>query len=169
MLSKMQGAALWDTRPVTLSGAVASASDFREYENGVADILASVVGEDAEVTRNVRLPSKSGVRPRQVDVLVTGTVFGFPGTRLIVDCKRRKRALDAPDVEAFVGLIDDVGGNMGLLVSASGAGDGAVNRALSLRGIRVKALSVAELARWATRGDRHRRGRFAGRRPGARR
>jgi hypothetical protein len=72
-------------------------------------------GDPRGLGRLERLPSKSGVRPRQIDIVATGTVFGIPDTRLIVDCKRRERALDAPDVEAFVGLIDDVGGNMGLL------------------------------------------------------
>jgi hypothetical protein len=51
-------------------------------------------------------------------------------------------------VEAFMGLVDDVGGNLGLLVSAAGASDGANARALAARGIRIRALSVAELASW---------------------
>jgi hypothetical protein len=51
-------------------------SEFREYENGVADVLASVVGAAGTVQRNVRLPSSSGVRPRQVDVLVTASPSG---------------------------------------------------------------------------------------------
>lgn len=43
--------------------AMVATSEFREYEKGVADVLASVVGESATVQRNVRLPSSSGVRP----------------------------------------------------------------------------------------------------------
>lgn len=127
-------------------------NEFREYENGVADILASIVGDAAIVERNVRLPSKSRVRPRQIDVFVSGTVFNMPDTCLVVDCKCWKTAVDATQVEAFVGLVDDVGANMGLLVSAAGASEGAVNRAQSLRGIRVKPLSVTELARWRPQG-----------------
>lgn len=127
-------------------------SEFREYENGVADVLASVVGESGTVQRNVRLPSHAGVRPRQIDVLVTGNIFRVTGTRLIVDCKRWNKRIDAPDVEAFAGLVVDVGADMGILVSAAGAYEGAVNRARTIRGIRIKPLSVAELTSWRPAG-----------------
>jgi hypothetical protein len=129
-----------------------TANEFREYENGVADVLASIVGESATVERNVRLPSRSDGRHRQIDVLVTGTVFGLPDTRLVVDCKHWKKAVDKPAVEAFIGLVEDVGADMGLLVSAAGVTGSAVNRARTSRGIRVKPLSITELARWCPRG-----------------
>lgn len=125
-----------------------ASSEFREYENGVADVLTSVVGESGTVQRNVRLPSHAGVRPRQIDVLVTGNIFGLTDARLIVDCKRWNRPIDAPDVETFAGLLVDVGADMGILVSAAGAYEGAVNRARAIRGIRIKPLSAAELASW---------------------
>lgn len=127
-------------------------NEFREYENGIADVLASIVGECAVVERNVYLPSNSGGKPRQIDVLVRGTVFGLSDTRLVVDGKHRKKSVDKPAVEAFIGLVEDVGADMGLLVSAAGVSDSAVNRARSVRGTRIKALSVAELAKWQPRG-----------------
>jgi Restriction endonuclease len=129
-----------------------ASSEFREYENGVADVLASVVGTSGVVERNVRLPSHTGVRPRQIDVLVTGSILGLTDARLIVDCKRWNRPVDAPDVEAFAGLLADVGADMGILVSAAGASEGAVNRARAIRGLRIKPLSLAELASWRPAG-----------------
>lgn len=127
---------------------MAKSSEFREYENGVADVLASIVGEAGTARRNVRLPSRSGGRSRQIDVLVEGNVFGLAGARMIVDCKRWNKPIDAPDVEQFIGMIDDVGADMGMLVSALGASDGAMKRAQSARGVRVKALSTNELNGW---------------------
>ena len=106
-----------------------STGSFREYENGVADVLASVVGEVGTVQRNVKLPSRSGGRRRQIDVLVEGNIFGLTNASLIVDCKRWKQAIDIADVERFIGLVEDVGADMGMLVSAAGASDGAMNRA----------------------------------------
>lgn len=122
-----------------------SSSEFREYENGVADVWASVVGDAATVRRNIRLPSRSGGKPRQIDVCVQGDIFGLTNARLVVDCKRWKKAIDIADVEAFIGLVDDVGADMGLLVSAAGASDGAIGRAQAVRGVRIKALSTNEL------------------------
>ena len=63
-------------------------SEYRDYENGVADVLAYLAGESATVRRNVRLPSRSAGRPRQIDVLVTGRIFGMADATLVVDCKR---------------------------------------------------------------------------------
>jgi SIR2-like domain/Restriction endonuclease len=64
-----------------------------------------------------------------VQGLVTGNICGLTETRLIVECKRWNKPVDAADVEAFAGLLVDVGADMGFLVSAAGAYEGAVNRA----------------------------------------
>lgn len=127
-------------------------SEFREYENGVADVLAAVVGEAGVVRRNVRLASGSGGRRRQIDVVVEGNIFGVTDGRLIADCKRWKKVIDKADVEAFIGLVEDVGADMGILVSAAGASDGAAGRARTARGVRIKPLSVAELNAWRSAG-----------------
>jgi hypothetical protein len=55
-------------------------NEFPEHENGVAGILASIVGESASAQRNMRLPSRSGGKPRRIDVLVTRTVSGLRDT-----------------------------------------------------------------------------------------
>lgn len=129
-----------------------ASSEFREYENGVADVLASVVGEGGIVRRNVRLATCSGVRRRQIDVLVEGNIFGLTDARIIVDCKRWKTAIDVGDVDKFIGMVEDVGAVMGILVSAVGATSGAVERAEGARGVRIKPLSIAELNSWRPAG-----------------
>jgi hypothetical protein len=131
---------------------VSASSEFREYENGVADVLASIVGEAGTVQRNVRLPSRSDGRPRQIDVLVEGDMFGLTGARMVVDCKRWGKPIDAPDVERFIGTVEDVGADLGIPISAEGASDGAIKRAQWARGVRVKALSVVELNQWRPAG-----------------
>ena len=59
-----------------------------EYENGVADVLAFVVGDSAVVNRDVRLPGHISGAVRQVDIQVIGCVFGVGDATLAVDCKR---------------------------------------------------------------------------------
>jgi Restriction endonuclease len=127
-------------------------SEFREYENGIADVLGSVVGESGIVRRNVGLPSRSGGRRRQIDVLVEGDIFGLTDVSMIVDCKRWKTPIDKPDVERFLGLLDDVGADVGMLVSAAGATEGAISRAKAARGVRIKPMSIDELMRWRPTG-----------------
>ena len=56
--------------------------EFREYENGVADVLASVAGANGVVRRNVMLSSRADNRRRQIDVLVKGSIFGLTDARL---------------------------------------------------------------------------------------
>jgi hypothetical protein len=136
-----------------LAGGVRVAgSEFREYENGVADVLASVVGEGGVVRRNVMLPTRDGKRRRQIDVLVEGTILGLTGARLIVDCKRWKTRTDVGDVDKFIGMVEDVGAVLGILVSAVGATSGAAERAEGARGVRIKPLSITELNRWRPAG-----------------
>lgn len=127
---------------------MAQGSEFREYENGVADVLASISGETARVRRNIRLPSRSGGKPRQIDVYVEGDFLGLTHARMIVDTKHWKTAIDVKDVESFLGLLDDVGADIGMIVSSAGASKGAIARAEAARGVRVKALSIDELRSW---------------------
>jgi hypothetical protein len=67
---------------------------------------------------------------------------------MFVDCKRWKRAINIAHVESYVGLLADVGADMGMLVSAAGASESAISRARAERGVRVKALSLDELRSW---------------------
>lgn len=131
---------------------MATSNDFREYENGIADILSSVVGERAAVRRNVQLPANTGGRSRQIDVLVEGSLFGLTEARMIVDCKRWKKRIDVADVDAFLGMVEDVKADAGMLVSSSGASTGAIDRARAVRGVRLKAVSLTELRSWRPQG-----------------
>ncbi len=130
-------------------------SDFRDYENGVADILSFLVGGEATVERNVHVPSRRGRGTRQVDVLVRGRVFGLDDTTLAVDCKRWKRKVTIEDIDRFVGFLDDLGADLGLLVASSGYSTAAEERLRDERGTRVEVVTVDELASWSPKGTIH--------------
>jgi hypothetical protein len=78
----------WLASSGSWAGKIVASSEFREYENGVADVQASVVGANGVVRRNVMLSSRADNRRRQIDVLVEGSIFGLTDARLVVDCKR---------------------------------------------------------------------------------
>lgn len=101
------------------------------------------------VERNVCLPG-AGPRKREIDVLVSGSLGGYP-VRIAIECKNEKRPVGAPKVDAFVGKLMDVGIPLqhGIFVSASGYTNGAVARAQSA-GLRTLVLTGLDEARLAS-------------------
>lgn len=61
-----------------------------EYENGVADVIAHIAGDAAKVDLNVRMIRRKSSNQRQIDVRVTGSIFGYGDATMVVDCKRYK-------------------------------------------------------------------------------
>ena len=108
-----------------------------EYENGVADVLAYLAGEAAIVERNIRMPGNRSGKRRQIDVKVTGALFGSGDATMVVDCKRYTKPIDVNHVGAFVALVEDVGADIGLLVSTVGISPAAQQYAGNVRGIRL--------------------------------
>lgn len=123
-----------------------------DYENGVADVLAYLAGDSANVERNVFLPGRlSGVN-RQIDVLVRGQIYDRVEATLVVDAKRWKAPLDVADVGCFIDLVRDVESDFGLLVTNAGASPGAVTRAHREGTVQVDLLPVQQLLAWRPRG-----------------
>jgi hypothetical protein len=56
---------------------------------------------------------RSGVT-RQIDVWVTGEVAGHE-IKLAIECKLHKAKVDIKTVDAFVGFLEDVGADKGVL------------------------------------------------------
>jgi hypothetical protein len=87
--------------------------------------------------------------------LVEGRLPGFGDVLLIVDCKRWNKRLDITHVEQFVGLVKDVGADLGMLMAATGYSEGARRRAREEQAIRTEVLTLDELAQWRPRGTVH--------------
>lgn len=68
-------------------------------------------------------------RSRQIDALIDARHDSDNSRRIIVDAKKRKRRIDITDVEAFRGLMDDVGATHGYLICPSGHTKAAEKRA----------------------------------------
>jgi len=86
------------------------------------------------VQRNVRLPSirRKGKRKRrrEIDVLLTGQVAGYP-ISFPIECKDYKRPVDVEKIDSFIGKLEDVGlpTQTSIFVSSSGYSEGAIDRA----------------------------------------
>ena len=123
-----------------------------EYENGVADVLAFLAGDSAVVERDVKLHGRHSAHLRQLDVQVRGRIFGIADASMVVDCKRWGRPVNVVHAGAFLDLVEDVGADIGLLVTTGGASRAARTRLRSARGARVEVMTLRELAAWRPRG-----------------
>jgi len=103
--------------------------DWRLYERMVARLLANDIATGLCVTPNARVRGRKSGRLRQVDVLIDLRHDTDNTSRTIVDAKMRTRKIDVTNVEAFQGMMEDVGAKHGVLVCPHGFTKAAEKRA----------------------------------------
>jgi hypothetical protein len=113
------------------------APDWERYERLVARLMAEQLPTEYCVTPNARVLGRITQRKRQLDVLIDPRHDSDSSRRLIVDAKRRNRKIDVTDVEAFRGLMEDVGATHGYLVCPHGHTKAAERRAQAAVTIRL--------------------------------
>lgn len=111
--------------------------DWELYERLVARMIADQISTEYCVTPNARLMGRISDRSRQIDVLIDLRHDTDNSRRVIVDAKKHTRKVDVKDVEAFRGLMEDVGATHGYLVCPSGYTKAAEKRAQSSVSIRL--------------------------------
>lgn len=107
------------------------------YERMIARLFADQIDTDLCVTPNARIVGSISNRSRQIDILIEARHDTDNTRRIIIDAKNRKRKITVNDVEAFQGLMTDVGATHGYLVAPSGFTDSSVKRAQELVSIRI--------------------------------
>jgi hypothetical protein len=135
---------------------VAKAPLWKAYERQIYEALKSNAAKDAEVTFDCggtqRLRGRFSRVDRQIDVLVRGTFAGLPTMHtMIVDCKLFNRKLAVTHVEAFTGLVADVGAQFGLLITCKGFSQAAKRRAAGFSNVQLDVVELDELERWIPR------------------
>jgi hypothetical protein len=90
-----------------------------------------------EIATNVRLPSLRGGRSREIDLVLSGAVAGYP-VRLAFECKNYAAHVGVQRIDEFIGKLSDVGIplQLGIFVCVNGYTSGALKRAESA-GIRA--------------------------------
>lgn len=94
-----------------------ASADWKKFEELAASIQTKLA-PDATVTPNAKLLGKSGTQ-RQIDILIEQEAGQYK-LRIVVDCKDYKHPVDVKAVEAFLGLMEDVGAHKGAMVAANG-------------------------------------------------
>lgn len=107
------------------------------YERLVTAFEVEAAGMDASVTPNAALIGSISGRSRQIDVLVDARWEDGTERRIIFDAKNRSRKVDVRDVEAFEGMMRDVGAARGVIACKRGYTAAALRRAEDLIDIRL--------------------------------
>jgi hypothetical protein len=116
----------------------------------VEDVVALLhENQGVKVDKRIRLPSlKKGRRKREVDVLLTTEVTGYP-VRLAIECKNEGKAIGTGRIDEFIGKLQDVGipVSHGIYVSSTGYTSAALERALDagIRPLTLEGLSPDRL------------------------
>ncbi len=121
--------------------------DWRAYEEQIHTRLLRL-GADAEIAFDARLPGKLSGVERQVDIFISGTFANIGAATMAVDCKCFSRKVDVKNVEMAIGLVEDVGADLGLIVTTEGFSTGAKHRAKAVRGITLDVVPYEDLADW---------------------
>jgi Restriction endonuclease len=141
-------AAVYDrgvTDPVVTRVAGSTEPEWRRYEKQIRDYLIERCGKQANIEYDVKVAGKLSGVDRQADIWVTGIFAGFidDGTA-IVDCKFFSKKVDVKDVEAFIGMVEDVDADFGVMFTTEGYTDAARRRVR--RGIRLRVVPPLQLA-----------------------
>jgi hypothetical protein len=86
-------------------------------------------------------PVGGGGRKREIDVLLTSSVAGYP-VRVAIECKNEAKKIGSPELDRFVGKLQHVGipPQLGIYVSTSGYTGSAIERAREA-GIKILVLT----------------------------
>ncbi len=119
----------------------------KTYERQVYEEFSSQFPE-ARILQTQHLPGRFSKRRRQIDLLITeATPAGSITT--VIDAKCFKRKVDVKTVDAFVGMLDDIGASRGMLITSHGYTAAALKRAYyNPRELELDILNFSELRRF---------------------
>ncbi len=100
--------------------------DWRKYERRIHEELGKVY-KDCEFVFDDKIFGKFSKIDRQIDISIRGEVGGNKILG-IVDCKYFSSNIDVKIVESFLGMIEDVKANFGLIITNRGYSKAAKNR-----------------------------------------
>jgi len=127
------------TSPTTTSCSKAESSArpiedpaWKRYEKQIADLIRERVVGPVKITTDAKITGRLSEVPWQIDMLIEASVSGIADVTIALDCKCFSKKVDVKDVEAFLNMIQDVGVNMGMLVTTVGFTPAAKRRATNI-------------------------------------
>lgn len=101
--------------------------DWKSYEREIHRQF-QVMYPEATITYNRLIPGRYSKTERQIDILIEDYIAGN-AFKIIVDGKYFSKNIDVKEVESFIGMMQDVAADKGLLITQKGYSEAAVKRA----------------------------------------
>lgn len=108
---------------------------WRDYEAAIYRVILNRFPQ-AQVKPDQMLPGRFSGIDRQIDVLAKAALMDFE-TVAVVDCKCYSDNVDVKAVEMVIGLVADVGADIGLIVTTKGYSEAALARAKNEPNVRT--------------------------------
>jgi len=119
--------------------------EWEEYEQRIFEKLHKEF-PDCEIKKNDSIKGQFSGSQRQVDVSIRGPFAGI--TILgIVECKYFNKNVDVPVIDSFIGFLEDVKANVGIIITNKGFSEGAKNRA-EVKGIKLDIVEFVNLDKY---------------------
>lgn len=125
-----------------LNSADDSAKDWELYEEQIFRKLRTDF-PDSAITKNDHIKGQFSKVSRQVDISIRGDLTGYEVLG-VVECKHFSRRVDVKVVDSFIGFLEDVKANLGVIITNEGFSTAARNRA-SVRDIRLEIVEFEHL------------------------
>lgn len=117
--------------------------NWKDYEDKIFEKFDSEFGSTHEIIKNTHIIGKFSKTPRQIDILLKSKIAHY-SVLGVVECKYFSKKVDVKIVDSFIGFLEDVGANFGVIITNEGYTHGAQNRAY-VKGIRLEIIKFAEL------------------------
>lgn len=119
-------------------------TSWRRYEREIHKELSDVF-RDCDFEFNDSIFGQHSKVDRQIDIAIRGQIGGNKVLGAI-DCKHFSKKIDVKIVESFLGMIDDVKANFGIIITNRGYSPAAINRAKS-SSLKLEILEFTELSK----------------------
>lgn len=119
--------------------------DWKEYETQIFEKFCSEF-PNSNVLINQSIPGKYSLVSRQVDILIKSDMIGYELLG-VVECKYFSKKVDVKIIESFIGFLEDVGANLGVIITNKGFTKAAQNRA-SIKGIKLDIVNYEDLEQY---------------------
>jgi len=100
--------------------------DWEKYEVQIFDKLRAEF-PGGEILKNQKIRGTFSKRSRQIDILVKGKLIGKEIFG-VIDCKKFSKKINVKTIESFIGFLEDVGANLGVMITNIGYTKSAKNR-----------------------------------------
>lgn len=116
--------------------------DWELYEDKIFSKFQSEF-PDHEIIKDMKVTGQFSNVKRQIDIGIKKDVAGY-GAFGVVECKYFSRNIDVKIVEGFIGFLDDVQANFGIIITNMDYSGAAINRA-RVKGIKLDIIDMDEL------------------------